>query len=178
MKQDNNQTGVPAGRLTPIKRLLLNLGCAGTTRSNMLNTGYVTPNTGRIAYLDTLRLYMNQPNPNSPSGVNLFVPLISISTLRPATIVNRSGAFQPRLGFSYGIDQANRTTVFGSWGIYYDRIPLDVAVDESSRSQIRHTPSISRPGGGTGRGPGRVSEFVSDCGQRHTERPRVSVRIA
>jgi len=97
----------------------------------MLNTSYVTPNTGRIAYLDTLRLYMNQPNANSPSGVNLFVPLDLNQYV--ATGDNRTpfkGAFQPRLGFSYGVDEANRTTVFGSWGLYYDRIPFDVAVDE------------------------------------------------
>src|SRR4029077_2253483 len=39
-------------------------------------------------------------------------------------------AFQPRVGFSYGIDEASRTTVFGGWGLYYGRGPVDVAVDE------------------------------------------------
>ena len=132
MKQNNNQIGTYLqDDWSPIKRLLLNIGVRWDYESNMLNTGYVTPNTGRIAYLDTLRLYMNQPNANSPSGVNLFVPLDLNQYV--ATGDNRTpfkGAFQPRLGFSYGVDEANRTTVFGSWGLYYDRIPFDVAVDE------------------------------------------------
>ena len=132
MKVNNNQIGTYVqDDWTPIPRLLLNLGIRWDYESNMLNTGYVTPNTGRIAYLDTLRLYMNQPNPNSPSGVNLFIPLDLNQYV--ATGDNRKPfkkAFQPRLGFSYGIDQASRTTIFGSWGIYYDRIPFDVAVDE------------------------------------------------
>jgi outer membrane receptor protein involved in Fe transport len=132
MKSNNNQIGTYIqDDWSPAKRLLLNLGIRWDYESNMLNTGYVTPNTGRIAYLDTLRLYMNQPNPNSPSGVNLFVPLDLNQYV--ATGNNRKPfkkAFQPRVGFSYGIDEANRTTVFGGWGLYYDRIPFDVAVDE------------------------------------------------
>lgn len=132
MNANNNQIGTYIqDDWSPIKRLLVNVGVRWDYESNMLNTGYVTPNTGRIAYLDTLRLYMNQPNTNSPSGVNLFVPLDLSQYV--ATGDNRKpfkGAFQPRVGFSYGIDEANRTTVFGGWGIYYDRVPFDVAVDE------------------------------------------------
>ena len=132
MKENNNQFGTYVqDDWSPIKRLLVNVGIRWDYESNMLNTGYVTPNTGRIAYLDTLRLYMNQPNANSPSGVNLFHPLDLTQYI--ATGNNRKPfkkAFQPRVGFSYGIDQANRTTVFGGWGIYYDRVPFDVAVDE------------------------------------------------
>ncbi|HJQ54288.1 MAG TPA: TonB-dependent receptor [Gemmatimonadaceae bacterium] len=132
MKQNNNQIGTYVqDDWSPTKRLLLNIGIRWDYESNMLNSGYVTPNTGRIAYLDTLRLYMNQPNTNSPSGVNLFVPLDLNQYIANGS--NRKpfkGAFQPRLGFSYGIDEASRTTVFGSWGLYYDRVPFDVAVDE------------------------------------------------
>jgi hypothetical protein len=132
MKENNNQIGTYLqDDWSPIKRLLLNIGVRWDYESNMLNTGYVTPNSGRIHYLDTLRTYMNQPNPNSPSGVNLFVPLDLNQYI--ATGNNRKpfkGAIQPRLGFSYGVDEAQRTTVFGSWGLYYDRIPFDVAVDE------------------------------------------------
>jgi len=46
---------------------------------------------------------------------------------------NRSpfyGAFQPRLGFSYALDANNLTTLFGGWGIYYDRSLFDFSVDE------------------------------------------------
>jgi hypothetical protein len=66
-----------------------------------------------------------------PSGVPL--PLAQDLNRYIATGSNRKPfkkAFQPRLGFSYGIDEASRTTVFGGWGIYYDRIPFDFAVDE------------------------------------------------
>jgi len=149
MKSTNNEFGTYLqDDWSPIKRLLLNIGVRWDYESNMLNTGYVTPNTGRIHYLDTLRTYMNQPNVNSPSGVNLFVPLDLNQYI--ATGDNRKPfkkAIQPRLGFSYGIDEANRTTVFASWGLYYDRIPFDVAVDEKLKiSNPTYTINFAPPG--------------------------------
>jgi len=132
LKSNNNQLGMYVqDDWSPVKRLLLNLGVRWDYESNMLNTGYVTPNGGPIHYVDTIRAYMSLPNTNSPSGVNLFVPLDLNRYI--ATGDNRKpfkGAIQPRFGFSYGVDEASRTTVFGGWGIYYDRIPFDVAVDE------------------------------------------------
>ena len=132
LKSNNNQFGIYLqDDWSPVKRLLLNLGVRWDYESNMLNTGHVTPNSPPIAYVDTIRRYMSLPNANSPSGVNLFIPLDLDRYV--ATGDNRKpfkGAFQPRFGFSYGVDEANRTTVFGGWGLYYDRIPFDVAVDE------------------------------------------------
>jgi hypothetical protein len=132
LKSNNNQLGVYIqDDWSPVKRLLLNLGVRWDYESNMLNTGHITANSPPIAYVDTLRAYGYLPNANSPSGVNMFVPLDLDRYV--ATGDNRKpfkGAFQPRVGFSYGVDEANRTTVFGGWGIYYDRIPFDVAVDE------------------------------------------------
>jgi hypothetical protein len=116
---------------SPIKRLIVNVGVRWDYETNMLNTGYVSPNSGRIHYVDTLRAYMSLPNAASPSGVNLFHPLDLNRYI--ANGKNRrpfKGAIQPRVGFSYGVDEANRTTVFGGWGLYYDRIPFDVAIDE------------------------------------------------
>ena len=131
-KSNNNQTGVYLqDDWAPVKRLLVNAGVRWDYESNMLNTGYITPNNGPIHYVDTLRAYMSLPNAGSPSGVNLFHPLDLTRYI--ATGNNRKpfkGAFQPRVGFSYGIDEASRTTVFGGWGLYYDRVPFDVAVDE------------------------------------------------
>src|SRR6266571_3252691 len=149
MKSNNNQIGTYLqDDWSPIKRLLLNLGVRWDYESNMLNTGYVTPNSGRIHYLDTLRTYMNLPNPNSPSGVNLFVPLDLNQYI--ATGNNRKPfkkAFQPRVGFSYGVDEANRTTVFGGWGLYYDRIPFDGAVDEKLKiTNPTYTINFAPPG--------------------------------
>ncbi len=102
---------------TPVKRLTLNLGIRWDYETNMLNTDYVTP----AAAADTLRRYAS----------NLIRPLDLDRYI--ATGENRKpfkGAFQPRVGFSYSVDDASRTTVFGGWGLYYDRIAFDVALDE------------------------------------------------
>jgi hypothetical protein len=102
---------------SPIKQLTLNLGVRWDYETNMLNSGHVTDPNGA----DTLRRYAS----------NLLVPLDLNRYI--GTGKNRNafkGAFQPRVGFSYAVDQAARTTVFGGWGLYYDRIPLDVALDE------------------------------------------------
>ena len=148
----NNQTGAYLqDDWAPVKRLLINAGIRWDYESNMLNTGYVSPNNGPIHYVDTLRTYMSQPNAGSPSGVNLFVPLDLTRYI--ATGNNRKPfkkAFQPRVGFSYGIDEASRTTVFGGWGLYYDRIPFDVAVDEKLKISnptytIRFAPQGTAP---------------------------------
>lgn len=105
---------------TPIKQLTLNLGVRWDYETNMLNTNHVTDPNGA----DTLRRYASQ----------LLVPLDLNRYI--ATGNNRQTfkkAFQPRVGFSYSVDQAGRTTVFGGWGLYYDRIPFDVAVDETQK---------------------------------------------
>lgn len=102
---------------SPIKRLTLNLGVRWDYETNMLNANHVTDPTGA----DTLRRY----------AANLLVPLDLNRYI--GTGSNRTpfkGAFQPRVGFSYSVDEAARTTIFGGWGLYYDRIPFDVAIDE------------------------------------------------
>ncbi|HJQ09541.1 MAG TPA: carboxypeptidase regulatory-like domain-containing protein [Gemmatimonadaceae bacterium] len=131
LKPKNNQIGAYIqDDWTPIKRLILNVGIRWDYETNMVNTDYVTPNGAPLHYVDTLRAYASNlfvP----PSGVPL--PLAQDLNRYIATGNNRhtfKKAFQPRLGFSYGVDQANRTTVFGGWGLYYDRIPFDFAVDE------------------------------------------------
>lgn len=105
---------------SPVKRLTLNLGVRWDYETNMLNTDHVTQQAGA----DTLRRYAS----------NLVIPLDLDRYI--ATGNNRSPykkAFQPRLGFSYSIDEAQKTTVFGGWGLYYDRIPADVAIDEKQK---------------------------------------------
>ena len=102
---------------SPVKQLTLNLGVRWDYETNMLNTDYVTPQ----AAADTLRRYAS--NLVHQLDLNRYI----------ATGNNRKpfkGAFQPRVGFSYSVDQAARTTIFGGWGLYYDRIPFDVALDE------------------------------------------------
>ena len=118
LKTNNSQIGAYIqDDWAPMKRLTLNLGIRWDYESNMLNSDYVTPQQ----YVDTLRRYNN--NLLTPLDLNRYI----------ATGKNRrnfKGAFQPRVGFAYGIDEASRTTVFGGWGLYYDRIPFDVAIDE------------------------------------------------
>lgn len=102
---------------TPVKRLTLNLGVRWDYETNMLNSDYKTPQ----AAADTIAKYASTlPRPLDPSR---YI----------ATGDNRKPykkAFQPRLGFSYGVDEASNTTVFGGWGLYYDRIATDYAIDE------------------------------------------------
>lgn len=58
------------------------------------------------------------------------------------------GAIQPRFGFSYSVDKSERTTVFGGWGLYYDRIQYDLyAVDETQKlSHPTFTVRFAPPG--------------------------------
>ena len=102
---------------SPTPRLTINLGVRWDFESHMLNTDYVTPKE----VVDTLTRYND----------SLATPLdLSRYT---STGNNRKpfyGAFQPRLGFSYGVDPENKTTIFGGVGIYYDRSLFDFSVDE------------------------------------------------
>jgi len=102
---------------SPVKQLTLNLGVRWDYETNMLNTNHVTDPVGA----DTLRRY----------AANLLHPLdLSRYIANGNSRTPFKGAFQPRVGFSYSVDQAAKTTIFGGWGLYYDRIPLDVAIDE------------------------------------------------
>ncbi|MGH7651202.1 MAG: TonB-dependent receptor domain-containing protein [Gemmatimonadaceae bacterium] len=105
---------------SPVKQLTLNLGIRWDYETNMLNSGHVTDPAGA----DTLRRYA--ANLATPLDLNRYI----------GTGNNRKpfkGAFQPRFGFSYSVDKAARTTIFGGWGLYYDRIPFDVAIDEKQK---------------------------------------------
>jgi hypothetical protein len=107
----------------------------------MLNMDYVTPQVAA----DTLRVYNNQLI--TPLDLNRY---ISDGDNREPFM----GAIQPRLGFSYAIDRNSRTTIFGGWGLYYDRIPFDLyAVDEKLKLtrpefQVNFAPKGVAPGPG------------------------------
>lgn len=103
---------------SPIQRLTLNLGVRWDFESNMMNTKYVTPKV----IVDTLTRYNSQ----LPHPLDLGRYISNGSNRKPFY-----GAVQPRLGFSYAIDKNSRTTLFGGWGIYYDRSIFDVSVDET-----------------------------------------------
>src|SRR2546428_833012 len=102
---------------SPTPRLTLNLGIRWDYESRMLNFDYITPQP----IVDSLTKYAD----------SLFLPIdpkryFTDGTQRPRFL----GAFQPRLGFSYALDQAGKTTVFGGFGIFYDRTLFDLAIEE------------------------------------------------
>ena len=103
---------------SPTPRLTFNLGIRWDFETNMINTNYVTPKE----VVDTLTRYVD----------SMPAPHLDLSRYI-STGNNRTpfhGAFQPRLGFSYALDPENKTTVFGGFGIYYDRSIFDFSVDE------------------------------------------------
>src|SRR5439155_24018540 len=102
---------------TSTPRLTVNLGIRWDFESDMINTHYVTPQS----VVDTLTRY----NASLPTPLDLSRYISTGSNRKPFY-----GAIQPRLGFSYALDQDNKTTVFGGWGIYYDRSIFDFSVDE------------------------------------------------
>ncbi|MEP6991614.1 MAG: TonB-dependent receptor, partial [bacterium] len=105
---------------SPVKRLTLNLGIRWDFESHMMNYDYVTPK----AVVDTLTRYNSQ----LPIPLDLSRYISTGHERKPFY-----GAFQPRLGFSYAIDEASKTTVFGGAGLYYDRTLFDVSVDETQK---------------------------------------------
>lgn len=105
---------------TPMQRLTFNLGVRWDYESQMLNYGYVTPQE----VVDTLTRYNSQ----LPTPLDLSKYISTGNSRHPFY-----GAIQPRLGFSYAFDKANHTTLFGGAGRYYDRIPFDLAVDETQK---------------------------------------------
>ncbi len=119
LDENNTQLGVYVqDDWSPSQRLTINAGVRWDFESNMFNTDYVTPQN----VIDTLTRYNDQLP--TPLDLDRYI----------STGNNRSafyGAFQPRIGFSYALDSENRTTIFGGFGIYYDRSLFDVAVDET-----------------------------------------------
>ncbi len=127
---------------SPTSRLTLNLGIRWDFESNMFNTGYVTPQN----VVDTLAIY----NDSFPTPLDL-TRYISDGSQRKRFY----GAFQPRLGFSYALDRDNKTTVFGGFGIYYDRSLFDISVDETLKlTHPTYTIRFAAPG--VPAGPGEV----------------------
>ena len=47
---------------------------------------------------------------------------------------NFFGAIQPRVGFSYDVRGDSRTVVFGGGGLYFDRVPYSIILDEKAKS--------------------------------------------
>jgi len=108
---------------SPSSRLTLNLGVRWDYETAMINTSYVTPQDVH----DTLLAHRPL----------LFLPLDTLRYFTDGTRRSQfTGAFQPRLGISYQLDQAGRTTLYGGWGIFYDRTVYDITDQE--REALQH----------------------------------------
>jgi len=120
---------------SPTKRLLLNLGIRWDYESQMLNYDYVTPQ----AIVDSLTKYPDR----------LFIPIDASRYFTDGNQRDRFlGAFQPRVGASYALDDASRTTLFAGWGLYYDRNLYDLAIEESFALQHPSYRILFEPPGG------------------------------
>lgn len=119
LNKSNNEIGAYLqDDWSPTPRLTFNLGIRWDFESKMMNYSYVTPQE----VVDTLTRY----NDSLPAPLDLSRYISTGNSRKPFY-----GAFQPRLGFSYALDDENKTTVFGGFGIYYDRSIFDVSVDET-----------------------------------------------
>ncbi|HYT04161.1 MAG TPA: carboxypeptidase regulatory-like domain-containing protein [Gemmatimonadales bacterium] len=102
---------------SPSSRLTFNLGIRWDFETHMYNYDYVTPDTVRR----TIETYYS----------TLFTKIDTTEYFTNGTQRHKFyGAFQPRFGFSYALDRENKTSVFGAWGLYYDRTYFDISVDE------------------------------------------------
>jgi hypothetical protein len=103
---------------SPTSRLVLNLGVRWDYESHMMNYDYVTPS----AIVDSLTKYQDR----------LFRPLDPDRYFTDGNDREEFfGAIQPRLGFSYALDSQGVMSVFGGWGLFYDRQLFDHAIEEA-----------------------------------------------
>ncbi|WP_321162996.1 TonB-dependent receptor, partial [Sphingomonas sp. Leaf33] len=98
----------------------------------------------------TLNLGLRWDYERTPAFLNYVTPAAQVAAVSPANYPNLiganyaitdyistgnnrrafKGAFQPRLGFSYTLDDADRFTVFGGYGRSYDRTQFDFIQQE------------------------------------------------
>jgi hypothetical protein len=123
VKGNNTQLGVylqDDWNATP--RLIINGGIRWDLETGMFDRDFVTPQ----AVVDSVTAFRSQ----------LFVDVDPARYFTDGTQrKNFYGAFQPRLGFSYAINEDRTTTVFGAAGIFYDRLGYNSFLDETYRRQ-------------------------------------------
>lgn len=125
--QHNNAFGAFAqDDWSPTSRLTLNIGIRWDVETGMFNRDFVTPQAIR----DSLSMPQYQSQFYIPVDPNRY---FTDGTQRKLFL----GAFQPRFGVSYALDEAAKTTVFASIGIFYDRLNGNATLDESYRRQFK-----------------------------------------
>jgi len=106
----------------PTSRLSINAGIRWDVETGMYDRNFVTPQAVR----DSITAFRSQ----------LFVDVDPARYFTDGTQRdNFYGAFQPRVGFSYALNQDQTTTVFGAGGIFYDRLGFNGFIDEVYRRQ-------------------------------------------
>ena len=99
-------------------KLELNLGIRWDYEDNAVNNDWTTPQVVR----DVLTAFQGSAAFNSPVNIADYIS----DGERDAF----TGAFQPRIGFSYDVFGDESTVVFGGAGRYYDRIGFNFAFSE------------------------------------------------
>jgi hypothetical protein len=121
--QHNNQFGVYAqDDWSPTRRFTISAGLRWDVETGMFNRDYVTPTPVRdsvMAYASQLFVKID-PNRYFTDGHDRSVFL---------------GAIQPRIGVSYALGESEKTVLFGSFGIFYDRLDYNATIDETYRRQ-------------------------------------------
>ncbi|HMA02549.1 MAG TPA: TonB-dependent receptor, partial [Gemmatimonadaceae bacterium] len=126
ISQHNNAFGAYAqDDWSPTSRLTLNLGVRWDVETGMFNRNFVTPQAIR----DSLSMPQYQSQFYIPVDPNRY---FTDGTQRKLFL----GAWQPRFGVSYALDEAAKTTVFASAGIFYDRLNSNATLDESYKRQF------------------------------------------
>jgi hypothetical protein len=149
---NNTQFGIYAqDDWSPTPRLTINAGIRWDVETGMYDRDFVTPPAVRDSILAA----------TTPFFVNID----------PARYFtdgddrkNFYGAIQPRLGFSYAVNEARTTTVFGAAGIFYDRLGFNGFVDETYR---RQHPTFTFRFSSDGSTPGTIAwdpSFMSRAG--------------
>lgn len=101
---------------SPTDRLILNLGLRWDVETNMLNSDWVTPDSVREDVAQFLTPEQEERYFTDGGDRDPFY-----------------GAVQPRLGFTYDLSGDQRTTMFGGFGIFYDRTFYNAGLDEQFR---------------------------------------------
>jgi hypothetical protein len=117
----NNQFGIYAqDDWSPTPQLTISGGIRWDYETGMYDRDYVTPQPVR----DSVLAFRDQ----------LFVDVDPARYFTDGDDREAfTGAFQPRLGFSYAIDEDRRTTIFAAGGIFYDRVGFNTFLDETYR---------------------------------------------
>jgi hypothetical protein len=113
--------------------LTINAGVRWDYETNMLNNHWVTPAAVVSGLKSSCRDY-DQPIGGKTHWCITDMFDVDQWTSDGSNRSSYTSAFQPRLGFTWDPKGNGQTVVYGGWGQYYDRIPLNDIFDE----QFRH----------------------------------------